>query len=201
MKLCKRGHEQISSNVRGGTHSGECLACHRERERERNRAAGAVPRGLPTYPCGHPRTPENSKGGHPACKICHRKKQLARYRADPATSIAKATAWANANRKRLNVRFGEWRRNSPEQRARMHLSKSRRNREEQTVAYAALLKGDPCSYCGSSGGSIDHITPIRRCGETNWTNLTAACGPCNSSKNARPLLQFLLARQPTTSRT
>jgi len=58
--------------------------------------------------------------------------------------------------------------------------------------YIAILQNDSCSYCGSTGGTIDHITPVVSGGTNDWDNLTAACKSCNSRKHDRTLLTFLL---------
>lgn len=60
--------------------------------------------------------------------------------------------------------------------------------------YAAILRGDPCAYCGERGGVIDHIWAVARGGANTWENVTAACGRCNRSKGTKPLLMFLLTR-------
>lgn len=45
-----------------------------------------------------------------------------------------------------------------------------------------------CQYCGKdfshnhSALTMDHVTPRARGGKTNWTNIVAACWPCNLSK-------------------
>lgn len=41
---------------------------------------------------------------------------------------------------------------------------------------------------------LDHIVPAAHAGENDWTNLTASCTRCNESKQARPLLSYLLHR-------
>lgn len=71
-------------------------------------------------------------------------------------------------------------------------------------AYAKLLRGDPCSYCGGPGGTIDHIRPLSGhpllppqgggIGKQNWQNYTSACLSCNREKGVRGLLEFLLKR-------
>lgn len=67
--------------------------------------------------------------------------------------------------------------------------------DTETRGYAALLELDPCSYCGSGApNTVDHIVPVSAEGAHRWDNLTAACGRCNSSKGAKPLLVFLAAR-------
>ncbi len=43
-----------------------------------------------------------------------------------------------------------------------------------------------CQYCGSghsaSDLTFDHVVPRSKGGRTNWTNVVAACGPCNLRK-------------------
>lgn len=57
--------------------------------------------------------------------------------------------------------------------------------------YVEILLRDPCSYCGSVGGEIDHIDPISLGGTGEWDNLTSACRVCNARKNDQPLLAFV----------
>ncbi len=46
-----------------------------------------------------------------------------------------------------------------------------------------------CQYCGKrfSAGqlSIDHVVPKSRGGKSSWTNVVAACNPCNTRKGGR----------------
>jgi len=64
-----------------------------------------------------------------------------------------------------------------------------------TVAYEAVLRADPCSYCGAAGRQqIDHIVPVAAGGANRWMNLTAACRRCNREKSARSLFAHLLAK-------
>lgn len=58
--------------------------------------------------------------------------------------------------------------------------------------YAAILRADPCSYCGAPGGQLDHIIPLASGGAESWDNLTSACATCNRRKHARSLLEFLM---------
>lgn len=64
------------------------------------------------------------------------------------------------------------------------------------------LEGDPCSYCGRAPGEgapqtrstrpsrqgLDHIVPRSDGGADDWTNFTACCHSCNSSKHTTSLL-------------
>lgn len=46
-----------------------------------------------------------------------------------------------------------------------------------------------CAYCGQSFPTgdltVDHVIPKSRGGDDSWTNLIAACGPCNQRKADR----------------
>jgi 5-methylcytosine-specific restriction endonuclease McrA len=43
-----------------------------------------------------------------------------------------------------------------------------------------------CQYCNTpyskSNLTLDHVLPLSKGGKTSWTNIVAACGPCNSRK-------------------
>src|SRR5439155_10228627 len=46
-----------------------------------------------------------------------------------------------------------------------------------------------CQYCGkrlpTTQLSLDHVTPKSRGGKSTWTNVVAACNPCNTRKGGR----------------
>ena len=45
-----------------------------------------------------------------------------------------------------------------------------------------------CQYCGSTGElTFDHVIPRSKGGITSWTNVCAACSPCNLRKANRSL--------------
>ena len=49
-----------------------------------------------------------------------------------------------------------------------------------------LRDGFECVYCGSSEElTFDHVIPRRLGGKTSWTNIAAACSPCNFRKGGR----------------
>lgn len=68
------------------------------------------------------------------------------------------------------------------------------NPSEETISYAKSLRNDPCSYCGAPSEHLDHIVPLSKGGDHDWTNLTAACASCNLSKGTDSLLHFMLRR-------
>ena len=42
-----------------------------------------------------------------------------------------------------------------------------------------------CAYCGGPAETVDHVLPKSRGGGSTWSNLVAACVPCNHFKAAR----------------
>ena len=61
--------------------------------------------------------------------------------------------------------------------------------------------GYTCQYCGTTDSplTIDHIVPRSRGGKSEWTNVVAACGPCNRKKGNRSLAEtrMVLRSRPT----
>ncbi len=53
-----------------------------------------------------------------------------------------------------------------------------------------------CTYCGGPAEAIDHVIPRALGGTDDAHNQTPACGSCNSSKNATPVLEWLARRDP-----
>lgn len=51
----------------------------------------------------------------------------------------------------------------------------------------AILSRDEytCAYCEKKADTVDHIIPQSRGGGNTWTNLVAACKPCNNKKADR----------------
>jgi hypothetical protein len=60
--------------------------------------------------------------------------------------------------------------------------------------YEAVLRADPCAYCGSEGGTLDHIVPRSFKGRDLVDNLTGACAPCNHTKSSQTLLEYIGGR-------
>ena len=58
--------------------------------------------------------------------------------------------------------------------------------------YKRTLRKDPCAYCGEASDAVDHIVPTNANGDNDWTNYTAACHRCNSTKSTLPMVLALL---------
>ncbi len=65
----------------------------------------------------------------------------------------------------------------------------KRPRPRISLSKREILRRDnfTCQYCGRSGYhlTIDHVTPRHMGGRHSWTNLVAACSPCNRRKGGR----------------
>ena len=59
--------------------------------------------------------------------------------------------------------------------------------------YLLEKHGRRCAYCDATNVplQIEHIDPRARGGSDRISNLTLACGPCNTAKGAQPVAEFL----------
>lgn len=58
-----------------------------------------------------------------------------------------------------------------------------------------------CQYCGEGDVKLtfDHVIPRSKGGQTNWTNIVAACDDCNLMKGAKQHMQPMkVPREPTS---
>jgi 5-methylcytosine-specific restriction endonuclease McrA len=78
----------------------------------------------------------------------------------------------------------------------------KRPRVAITLSKREILRRDDytCQYCGRKMHllTVDHIIPRRLGGEHSWTNLVAACPPCNRRKGGHlpEKVNMQLIRQP-----
>lgn len=134
------------------------------------------------------------------CDPCLRAAARARYHrrkaADPEKVNAESRRSNKARTARLRQQGGEvWQRElrKTAERVRRHHLLARGDDSDPIVAWQAVIRSDPCAYCGDPhADTFDHIVALERGGEDDWTNLTAACRRCNASKRTRPLLLMLL---------
>jgi hypothetical protein len=180
---CSKGHPYPESKRPGRS---SCAVCHREQELARKRAAGVEPWQPAQWTCSH--DPESDTryvtGKSKGCRRCHAERQRERHDYDPE----RVKAYAQAHRPEINARVRAWRAvNRPD-------VVEFRNGDALAIEYAAIIDGDPCSYCGGPAGEKDHIIPVSRGGTGDWDNLAAACRKCNASKQTKDVMQFMLAR-------
>lgn len=145
------------------------------------------------------------------CNICRKPGLRAAHRKwyanNPEVGRAASKDWRDRNpekvaeqqqRRQSSGRQWEatkrWRENNPDTwaavghryRARLHDATI-----EDTSEYRAILKLDPCSYCGKASEHIDHIDSLATGGNEANENLTSSCLSCNSSKWKTPLILWL----------
>jgi 5-methylcytosine-specific restriction endonuclease McrA len=116
------------------------------------------------------------------------------WRAENSASQAEYyAAWRTKNADARNAKRREQYQTDPVFRERriLHSNGPHRSGDRDAAEYAALLRNDPCVYCGDACAQIDHIVPLVHGGATSWDNLTASCASCNASKCADPLLGFM----------
>lgn len=138
------------------------------------------------------------------CRACNADRASDWQARNAEKAAARKRKWYEEHRELTKQRAREWyevnREQARETRRRYYEAHrfgwpTRSHRSDDLIAsYARVLSGDPCSYCGTVPEQIDHIVPLARGGDHAWDNLTAACGHCNTSKHARPLLSFLWHR-------
>lgn len=63
--------------------------------------------------------------------------------------------------------------------------------EDSEQTFLDAVRRDPCAYCGAPSTDLDHIVSRLAGGLSGWSNLTAACDRCNSSKSNHSLLGYL----------
>lgn len=59
-----------------------------------------------------------------------------------------------------------------------------------------------CQYCGADNAvlTFDHVVPRSKGGETNWSNIVAACDDCNLLKgNKQDMQPMKVPREPTST--
>ena len=89
---------------------------------------------------------------------------------------------------------------NPEQRA----ARSRRRSQREQASFGTVedlnveelrRKLDcKCRYCGDhlgEAGELDHLTPVSRGGSGRAGNITLACMPCNRTKHAKTLREYV----------
>lgn len=142
------------------------------------------------------------------CKDCNR----SHYSENKRRIQAKNRTWEVAHPERVReyrqrrVANGKhsdyirrWKREHPDKVARAHQQRSQRMQVTDEVQreideYTQVILSDPCVYCGCRSEQADHIVPLSRSGQHDWTNLAPVCAPCNVTKHTKGLLEFLMYR-------
>lgn len=162
-------------------------------------------------------------GRYPRCKACcsaHQSEQRkAYYQANKETINAACRAYYAANkeaRTEAATQFHrehpevnraatkKWRANNPDKVA--DFSRTRRARilgsvgthTTEDILQMVRDQHGLCAYCEcqlEGGYEVDHMVPLSRGGSDSWENLAIACPPCNRSKNAKTVEEFIAKRR------
>ena len=103
--------------------------------------------------------------------------------------------YAAANPEKARARSRKWNLTNPEG-VQLKNNRRRARRMENGVFLVSpkeikQLKSRPCYLCGESKSTtVDHIIPLVRGGRHSIGNLLGACGPCNSSKHDKYLVEY-----------
>lgn len=158
---------------------------------------------------------EEARMANAAWRAAHREEAKATSRAWHAThreeARVKNAAWRATHREEVRIKNAAWRathQNKLREYRKAHAqemaaAKARRIARKRgapvsdfTAAQRKMVKehyGYHCVYCGkkfpSNQLTMDHITPLIKGGSHTLSNIVPACGPCNSKKQAGPVLK------------
>ena len=114
--------------------------------------------------------------------------------AEKAESIDGSGDWFHAERLQLEV---------PSVLRLRTVVRTERHRE-LTISRRGVFARDEhrCQYCGDRAETLDHVIPRSRGGSHSWSNVVAACRPCNVHKADRllPDTRMVLHRAPAAPR-
>ena len=140
-----------------------------------------------------------------------------RREANPERERERQRVWIAANREHVRARTERWHRENPEK-AKAKKAKWKKANPATVRAeehrHRALVRSASgggvtgaqwqsvlteslglCAYCNERRPlEMDHIEPLSKGGEHDVLNIAASCRPCNTSKNATPLLIWLARR-------
>ena len=123
---------------------------------------------------------------------------LASYVKNKSRALASQARWSEENKPRHRALIKKWRAANKELVRESWLRRYARVRGATTAKipgwWMAVLRADPCSYCGRTGGQIDHAHAIGGGGAHSVENVVSCCPRCNMSKQDTPLLPWLLRR-------
>lgn len=169
-----------------------CRPCKRERTRKRRAADPARARAYARewYAANPERERRRSREWIAANQERVATNARARRMANPERFRENFRAWCAANPERVRVRANT---SAARRHARIaHILITLTPQEWDAILEAA---GYACSYCGSIEQiSMDHLIPIARGGDHTAANVVPACLPCNQSKGAKAVAEFLQER-------
>lgn len=112
-------------------------------------------------------------------------------------------AWQQANREKYNAYQTAYYMNKYYTDADFRAAMLLRTHERRTLGTLTVqqwhdiceLFSNSCAYCGSEYNlTMDHVVPVASGGLTEYNNIIPACKSCNSSKNAKDIIEWYTAQ-------
>lgn len=165
--------------------------------------------------CSVDLTPENKARGRKCCKPCVVEKVRAWRAANPEKKRVQNARDRQVRREQRQAYDRSWRKANPDKcREQSRRSKPRRMAKilQENRNYRARKAGAPgqfsvadmrrllsrsggrCFYCPQLATTADHVVPLSRGGTNFIGNIVPACRTCNSSKNARTIMEWRRSR-------
>ena len=127
-----------------------------------------------------------------------RARRKAYYAANRVKAVTAAVAWAKANPDKARANKARYKKLNPEKNlAHVELRRARKQAADTRVItdrdWGRLVArhNHRCAYCGERRKlTQDHVIPLVRGGRHAIGNLLPACGPCNSSKGTKLLVEW-----------
>ncbi|MFI8830571.1 HNH endonuclease [Streptomyces afghaniensis] len=151
-------------------------------------------------------------GRHYRCKPCNRQDCKDYYAANGEKRRQTQQAYRQANSERLASEARAWRTHNPDHEREYRREYRLRNpdvhrqynglrrarirgvdHEPYTRSEIFAAYGGACAYCDAPAEHLDHVVALSRGGADAAHNLLPACAPCNLSKGAKSLADWVLS--------
>jgi len=136
-------------------------------------------------------------GRRNACKPCDSARVKARYRDTRAERLEYQKQYKVRNPERYRALQQAW---VDRNRDKVHAIQSRRRAAKRGATHAPYSRaaifaeyGGTCAYCDAPAEHLDHVVALSRGGADAPHNLLPACAPCNLSKGAKSLAEWVLS--------
>jgi 5-methylcytosine-specific restriction endonuclease McrA len=121
-------------------------------------------------------------------------------KANPDRVRAAAAKSGKKHRAKISAQGRAWRKANPiraaaiQARRRARLANAPGNATAEEVEALFASYSGLCVYCLTEADTLDHVVPLSGGGSNGIANLVPACGSCNASKQATPLLVWMARR-------
>lgn len=132
-----------------------------------------------------------------------RREGFDRYRNSPRGKAKRREYWLSGAGKRTGQRYRQSQKGKISMAVRHERRRATFEGDVSIEEWSTILgmytdhRGTMCAYCYEiiENPTMDHINPISGGGRHEIENVVPACGSCNSSKGAKPLLRWMYDKQ------